>query len=177
VAETRIISVIGRKDSGKTTLVTALSADFQRRGKSVGTIKHSCHHPNIDTEGTDTWRHFNEGNANQVIYETAEQRVIFERQQQESDPVDLTKKYLMDNDIVLVEGFKTHNLPKIEVVRKESTEPPLYDPAAPNASNWIALVTDRDDLDFSIPVFRFRDTAWMVTLSQILWAKAKIVTT
>lgn len=177
MAETRIVSIIGRKNSGKTTLVTALAADFHRRGKSVATIKHSCHHPTIDAEGTDTWKHFNEGHANQVVYETAKQRVIFERQQQESDPVDITKKYLMENYIVLVEGFKTHDLPKIEVVRRYSTEPPLYDVSAENASNWIAIVTDRDDLDLPIPVFRFKDTSWLVTLSQILLAKARIVTT
>jgi molybdopterin-guanine dinucleotide biosynthesis protein B len=177
VAETRLVSIIGRKNSGKTTLVTALAADYHRRKKRCATIKHSCHHPSIDREGTDTWRHFNEGMATQVVYETAGQRVIFKRQKEEGDPVSITRQYLMDNDLVIVEGFKGLDLPKIEVYRSVLDEPPLFEPGRPDAANWIALVTDQEDLQLPIPVFRYQDTAWMMTLSNVMWQKALVVTT
>ena len=57
----RIVSVIGRKDAGKTTLLIALAREFKRQGKRVMTIKHASHPAVLDHEGTDTWRHFHEG--------------------------------------------------------------------------------------------------------------------
>jgi len=61
MASPRLISIVGRKNAGKTTLTVALAAEFVRRGKRVMTIKHGHHGTSADTEGTDSWRHFHEG--------------------------------------------------------------------------------------------------------------------
>jgi molybdopterin-guanine dinucleotide biosynthesis protein MobB len=76
---TKLVSVIGYKNAGKTTLVAALSHEFKRQKKRVATIKHSSHPVDVDRQDTDSWRHFHEGNADSVLVASPELRVTFER--------------------------------------------------------------------------------------------------
>ena len=172
---TRIISVIGRKNAGKTTLVVALASEYTKRGRKVATIKHGHHPALVDTEGTDTWRHFNEGLAQRVLIDSPGQRVLFERTDADGDPMELARRYMLGMDIVMVEGFKTSTLPKIEVHRRTEHPAPLFDPRSPNHSSWVALVTDDEALRVPFPVFRFTDTAWLVTLSNLACDRAVTV--
>ncbi|MCL4867136.1 MAG: molybdopterin-guanine dinucleotide biosynthesis protein B, partial [Gemmatimonadales bacterium] len=82
----RIFSVVGRKNAGKTTLLVAMAREFRRQGKRVMTIKHASHPADADREGTDTWRHFHEGNAERVLIASPELRVVFERSPDTEDP-------------------------------------------------------------------------------------------
>ena len=54
MAATRILSIVGRKNAGKTTLAVALAAEYVRRGKRVMTIKHASHPAAVDSPGTDS---------------------------------------------------------------------------------------------------------------------------
>jgi molybdopterin-guanine dinucleotide biosynthesis protein B len=166
-----MISVVGKKDAGKTTLVVALASEFARRGRRVATIKHGTHPANVDTPGTDTYRHYKEGMASQVLIEFPGGRVLFERAEQESDPFALAQRYL-DAHIVLVEGFTKTALPKVEVHRPSLHKEPLFNPSDPDAERWVAVVTDDEHLQLSIPVFRFSDTAWLPTLANLVWERA-----
>src|SRR6266516_319689 len=129
VAATRMISIIGRKNAGKTTLLVALAAELVRRKFRVMTIKHGTHPADTDQRGKDSWRHWHEGRADRVLMEGPGQRVLWERTEHESDPVALTRRYLEGAEIVLVEGFKGAPLPKIEVYRLAAGPEPLFDPA------------------------------------------------
>jgi molybdopterin-guanine dinucleotide biosynthesis protein B len=174
VAATRLISVVGRKDAGKTTLVVALAAELVRRRLRVMTLKHGTHPATLDAQGTDTWRHWHEGKAERVLLEAPGQRVLFERTTKDGDPVALARQYLQGADIVLAEGFTKHPLPKIEVHRRQCGAP-IFDPAAHEPSDWVALLTDDADYRAPFPVFRFSDTAWLVTLANLAWDRAKIL--
>lgn len=169
---TKIISIIGRKDAGKTSLVVALASEFTRRGKRVMTIKHAAHPAALDTPGTDTFRHFHEGKADRVLIASPEIRAVIERSPDDTDPITLARRYLSDADIVLVEGFKAEPLPKVEVFRRAVADTPLYDPTAANASQWIAIVTDDAHLAAECPVLRFKDTIWLQLLAALTWDKA-----
>jgi len=103
------------------------------------------------------------------------QRVLFERTPAESDPITLTRRYLSDADIVLVEGFKRAPLPKIEVYRTVAGPKPIFDPAVHDPADWVAMVTDDRDVRAPFPVFRFSDTAWLVTVANLAWDSAKIL--
>ena len=175
MAATRIISIIGRKDAGKTTLAVALAAEFARKRLRVMTIKHASHPVDIDRAGTDSYRHFHEGHAERVLIASPALRVLVERAPDDTDPIALARRYLAEADIVLVEGFKRADLPKIEVFRREASSTPLYDPAAPNAEDWIAIVTDDDQFDAPVPVLRFRDTMWLQLLANLAWDRAKVL--
>src|SRR3989454_12235283 len=95
-----------------------------------------------DQRGKDSWRHWHEGHAERVLMEGPGQRVLWERTEQESDPIALARRYLGGADIVLVEGFKAAPLPKIEVYRLAAGPQPLFDPAGPQPGDRGALGTD-----------------------------------
>jgi molybdopterin-guanine dinucleotide biosynthesis protein B len=170
---TKIISVIGHKNAGKTTLVAALAHEFKRQKKRVATIKHASHPVDVDRPDTDSWRHFHEGNADGVLVASPELRVTFERRPDDTGPEDLARRYFSDMDIVLVEGFKTAPIPKIEVFRKEIAKGPLFSPEASNASDWIAIITD--DTRYTAPcrVLRFSDTMWLTVLGMMIMDQGK----
>jgi molybdopterin-guanine dinucleotide biosynthesis protein len=100
------------------------------------------------------------------------QRVLLERTAEPSDPVTLARRYLDGGDIVLVEGFHLAPLPKIEVHRLAIGRRPIFDPAAHDPARWVAMLTDDATYRAPFPVFRFGDTAWLVTLTNLAWEHA-----
>lgn len=169
----RMVSVIGHKNAGKTTLVAALAHEFKRQKRRVGTIKHASHPLEVDKAGTDSWRHFHEGRADGVIVASPDLRVAFERRTDDATPEELALRYYGDMDVVLVEGFKASPLPKIEVHRKEIAKAPLFSGELPNAAEWLAIITD--DHRYSAPcrVLHFSDTMWLTVLTALIMEQAK----
>ncbi|KKG15936.1 molybdopterin-guanine dinucleotide biosynthesis protein MobB [Methanosarcina sp. 2.H.T.1A.6] len=103
----KVISVVGYKKSGKTTLVSALVRELSGFG-TVGTVKHMGEQ-RLNPEETDTGRHFDAG-ADTVIGITGSELVSFSRDSDLEDALDM----LCDRglDFAVVEGFKESNLPK-----------------------------------------------------------------
>ncbi|HEV8150420.1 MAG TPA: molybdopterin-guanine dinucleotide biosynthesis protein B [Gemmatimonadales bacterium] len=169
----RIVSIIGHKNAGKTTLVCALAHEFKRQKRRVGTIKHASHPIEVDRSGTDSWRHFHEGRADGVVVASPDLRVSFERRGDEAGPEELARRYYADMDVVIVEGFKTAPIPKIEVFRKEVAKTPLFDPEAENASEWLAIITDDHRYTAPCRVLHFSDTMWLTVLTAMVMEQAK----
>lgn len=115
----RVISVVGWKNNGKTTLVVRLVEHLTRRGLRVSTVKHAHHSIDLDRPGKDTWRH-REAGAEEVVLATAKRWILMHELRDEAEPplAELLAK-LAPVDIVVVEGFKGTSLPKIEVHRGE----------------------------------------------------------
>jgi molybdopterin-guanine dinucleotide biosynthesis protein MobB len=173
LAETRILAVVGKKGSGKTTLLAALSAEFVRKGRRVMTVKHGAPAAGLEAPGSDTERHFREGLAERSLVVSSGILVCYDHRPETTDPIVLARRYLSGADIVLVEGFRQAPLPKIEVFRRAAGPTPIYDPAAPNASEWVAIVTDDDHFEAAPPVLRFRDTMWLQLVANMAWEKAR----
>jgi molybdopterin-guanine dinucleotide biosynthesis protein B len=137
-----IVSVVGKKKSGKTTTVEALVAELVRRGFRVGTIKHG-HDFDLDRAGTDSWRHRAAGSRRTVLAGPDGFAVVGAWPGAgEEGPVELAARYLDDLDLVVVEGFKTAPVPKIEIFRRAVHAEPVFAPGAPGAERLIAVVTD-----------------------------------
>ncbi len=177
MAATRFISIIGRKNAGKTTLTVALASEFARRGHRVMSMKHTDHPAQVDQPGMDSWRHFHEGRAERVLLVSPQLRVLFDRMPEEYDPIGLAREYLAGADIVLVEGFKRSPLPKIEVYRRAVAPEPIYQAGTPNADLWVAIVTDDHGFDCDRRVLRFNDTMWLQLLSNLAWEHALVAET
>lgn len=175
MASTRIISIIGRKNAGKTTLAVALASELVRRGHRVMTIKHGHHPADVDRHGSDTWRHFHEGHAERVLIASPDLRVLFERSPDDYDPVRLARQYMDGADIVLTEGYKAAKLPKIEVFRRATGSGPLYAAAGPNANQWVAVITDDPDFRADCAVLHFHDTIWLQLLANLAWERSLIL--
>lgn len=138
-----MVCIVGKKKSGKTTTVIALVAELKRRGHRVMTVKHG-HHFNLDREGTDSFRHREEGGAERVVLAGPGQFAVVGNWPGGSEvgPAELAARYLGDADVVVVEGFKGERLPKIEVFRRAAHESPVWDPDRDDAHEFIAGVTD-----------------------------------
>jgi molybdopterin-guanine dinucleotide biosynthesis protein MobB len=172
VAATRIISIIGRKHTGKTTLTVALAAELGRRSRRVMTMKHAHHLAEVDRAGSDSFRHFNEGRAERTLLVAPDLQVLFHHVPDRYDPIALAREHLSDAEIVLVEGFKHAPLPKIEVYRPSVAKEPLYARALPNAADWAAIVTDDPLYEPDCRVIRFQDTMWLQLLASLTLERA-----
>lgn len=175
MAPTRLISIVGRKNAGKTTLAVALTSELVRRKHRVMTIKHGHHPADVDRQGSDTWRHFHEGQAERVLIASPELRVLFERSADDYDPIGLARRYMEGADIVIAEGFKAAPLPKIEVYRRAVADRPLYNPRATNAREWVAILTDDPDFEAECSVLHFTDTIWLQLLASLAWDRALVL--
>jgi molybdopterin-guanine dinucleotide biosynthesis protein B len=124
-----IVSIIGRRNSGKTTLLAALAAELGRRRVRVASIKHSHHEFDIDVPGKDSWRHFHEGGVDAVVVASPTRLALVARAEHaDRDPIALVRRFFdrADFDIVLVEAFTAAPLPKIEIFRRTVHPLPIW---------------------------------------------------
>ncbi len=112
-----IISVVGRSNCGKTTLLEKLIRVLVERGWQVGTIKHHFHGPvEVDVPGKDSWRHRQAG-ASAVALSSRDTLFLVRQVAEEQSPEAIAHRGLLDVDLILTEGFRSGPLPKIEVSR------------------------------------------------------------
>ena len=114
-----ILGLAGFSNSGKTTLSISLIKIFKEKGYSIGTIKHAHHDFEIDKPGKDSWRHRKAGS--QEIIVSSSKRIAHIIEHENYNDTKLKELLLMqrNKDIILVEGFKKANIPKLEVRREE----------------------------------------------------------
>ena len=137
-----MVAVIGKKHSGKTTLLVRLAAELGRRGHRVMSIKHGTHTFNIDPSTTDTYRHYHEGSVERVAMAAPDKFALVMRWAAELGPEEIAERYMSDADVVLCEGFKRSALPKIEIFREGVHPLPLYDAGSSESDRYLAVVTD-----------------------------------
>ena len=175
MAATRVISVVGKKDAGKTSLVVALAAEFVKRGRRVATIKHGTHPADVDKPGTDTYRQYHEGMAGQGLLGVPRGGGVFERTTGEAAAPTPVRGHPRGGGTGRVAGHTRSPRATSEVHRRSLHHAPLFDAASPEAALWIAMVTDDDTLRLPMPVFRFSDTGWFVALAQLAWEHAMVI--
>ncbi|NIP61130.1 MAG: molybdopterin-guanine dinucleotide biosynthesis protein B [Gemmatimonadetes bacterium] len=166
-----ILCVVGKKDSGKTTLVVGLVAELVGRGRRVMTIKHG-HGFELDREGTDSWRHRHEGGALRVALAGPDQMAVQGGWGPEGEPgpEEIAARFLDDAELVVAEGYKGATLPKVEVHRAGRHASPVYAPDAPDAALFVAFVTDRPDVELPLPVFDLTDPELIPKLTDLVEA-------
>jgi molybdopterin-guanine dinucleotide biosynthesis adapter protein len=151
----RIFGLAGWSGSGKTTLMTALIPEMVARGVSVSTVKHAHHAFDLDQPGKDSWRH-REAGAREVMVGS---RLRWALQHELRGAVEPTLDELLARmsavDLILVEGFKLHPHPKIEVWRPAVGRPALY----PEDPFVVALASDERLPDLPLPQLPLADAA------------------
>jgi molybdopterin-guanine dinucleotide biosynthesis protein B len=119
-----VVSFVGYHNSGKTTFATKVVEVLKSRGLKIAVLKSTKHEKVIeDKEGKDSYR-YKQAGANAVGIVCPRELVLFE----DVDEIDLNYlafRLFYDYDLVVCEGFKRQEVPKIEVLRKELGQPSL----------------------------------------------------
>ena len=150
-----IVSIVGHSQSGKTTLMEKLVREMVSRGYRLATIKHTHHDIVPEQTEKDSWRHLQAGSTAAVL--SSPDRVILTKPMAEASLDDITRLLGEDYDLILAEGFKQDNAPKIEVHRK-SIGPLLTD-----LKKLFAIVSD-EPLDTRVRQFAHDDVSSLADL-------------
>lgn len=148
-----VISIVSKKNSGKTTLLEALIPELCRRGYRVGTVKHDVHGFDIDREGKDSWRHKHAG-AQAVVISSPRKIALVKDVAEELNIDQIVNQYFPDMDLVITEGYKKGDKPKIEVFRRAAHETPLH--RKENPDTLIAVASD-GPIDLGVPRLDLND--------------------
>lgn len=113
------IAVVGRHNSGKTTLIERLIAELVSRGLDVGSIKHHSHRGfDIDIPGKDSYRHRAAG-ASETVIAAPGQVARIKTVEDEVECSELVRS-MPNHDIIVVEGYRKSGLPTVEIMRSGS---------------------------------------------------------
>ncbi len=115
-----VFGIAGWKKSGKTTLTTRLIAEFTKRGLRIASVKHAHHDFRIDDEETDSARHRRAGSGQVAIVGSERWALVSELRGGPEPGLFEVIAALEPCDLVLVEGYKSAPIPKIEARRHES---------------------------------------------------------
>ena len=150
VTDPALISVVGFSGAGKTTLLEKLIHELASRGYNVGSIKHDVHGFEMDKPGKDSWRHKHAGAAVTIISSPHQIGMVMDVDH-DYHPDEL-KRFFSNMDIVLTEGYKQGDKPKLEIFRHELRDEPL----CKNDDHLIALISDTR-FDLGVPHFSLND--------------------
>jgi molybdopterin-guanine dinucleotide biosynthesis protein B len=162
-----IISIVGKSDSGKTTLIEKLVPELTRKGYRIATVKHDVHGFEVDQEGKDSWRHKKAG-AHTVIISSPQKIALIRDVEKDSTLDEIRRRWVQDVDLLLSEGYKKDVQPKIEVFRKEKHKKLL----CTKKDNLIAIVSDRK-FNVGVPCFHLEDMKGLSNFIEKEFLKSK----
>ncbi len=133
-----IVSIVGRSNSGKTTLIEKIIPLLTKKGYRIATVKHCSHGFEMDKEGKDTWKHKKAGAK--TIVAVSDKKIAMIRDIKERYKLEeIRDRFIEDVDLIIAEGYKTERYQKIEVIRDGVGKRPL----CTRDNNLIAIVSDR----------------------------------
>ena len=149
----KVMGIVGWSGSGKTSLLIQVLPILKGRGLRVSTMKHAHHWFDVDTRGKDSFRH-REAGASEVLVVTSSRWVLMHESREEPEPsIEALIERMTPVDLLLIEGFKTHSHPKLEIHRQSEGKPllSLEDPGI------VAVASDRPLPGLAVPVLDLND--------------------
>jgi molybdopterin-guanine dinucleotide biosynthesis adapter protein len=157
----KVIGIAGWSGAGKTTLISRVIPYLRQQGLRVSVIKHAHHDFDVDVPGKDSWVHRQSG-AEEVLVSSANRWALMHELRGVAEPElpELLKK-MSPVDLVVIEGFKSAPIRKIEVHRKANGKPPLFpgDPA-------IAGIATDSPVETTLPVAHLDDIPAVAAMMQ-----------
>jgi len=157
---TRIIGLAGWSGSGKTTLVTKVIPVLVKRGLKVATVKHAHHDFDTDQPGKDSWLHRQAGASEVAIVSSRRWAIVHELGDEPEPSLGEVLAKLSAVDLVIVEGFKRHAHPKLEVYRAAIGKPLLH----LDDDCIVAIATDAPLPEALVPVLKLDDIDRIATV-------------
>lgn len=116
-----MVSFVAPSGTGKTTLLEGVIAGLVARGHQVGAVKHDAHRIELDTEGKDSWR-LRAAGAEATLLMGRDQFAFFANEAQVPSLPQIASLLFSDMDLVLVEGFRSADLPTVLVTRADHVD-------------------------------------------------------
>ena len=151
----KVIGISGWSGTGKTTLLVKLIPELIKRGYSASSLKHAHHKFDVDKPGKDSYRHREAGAREVMVASAARWALMHENQTDDEPALDELIQHMTPVDILLVEGFKREDFPKIEVWRNDENGPALH----LTDDSIVAVATNNKDLQTTLPVLELDDPA------------------
>ena len=158
-----VVSIVGCSGVGKTTLLEKLIRELKRRGLRIATIKHDRHGFEIDRPGKDTWRHAQAG-SDVVAIASPDRVAVIARTGQELSLDEIVAHLPVRVDIVLTEGYKYGDKPKIEVSRSACGGELL---CGGGEDGLLALATDQAHPEVRVPQYGLDDVVGLADLLEV----------
>jgi molybdopterin-guanine dinucleotide biosynthesis adapter protein len=143
-----IVSIVGKSDVGKTTLLEKILKELKARGYRIATIKHDAHSFEIDHPGKDSWRHKQAG-AVMTVISSKEKIAVVADSDHDLTLDEIRERYIEGVDLILSEGYKRETHPKIEVFRSEHRPEML----CTDDDSLVAVAGDPPNPPGHVPVF------------------------
>ncbi|MEO3693182.1 molybdopterin-guanine dinucleotide biosynthesis protein B [Roseateles paludis] len=161
----KVMGIAGRSGMGKTTLLERLVPHFTAQGLRVSLIKHSHKDIEVDRPGKDSYR-LREAGCQEVLLLGRTRWALMHELRGDPEPeLPYLLSRLQHCDLVLVEGFKGGDFPKLEVFRPAHGAPPLW----PEWPGIAAVASDAVLEDCPLPVVSLGDTAG---IAEVVWGRA-----
>ena len=149
----KIFGIVGKSGSGKTTLLEKLIPVITKRGIRVSTIKHTHHKFDLDKPGKDSFRQREAGSCEVMLASSHRWALLHELCDEKEPEVKDLIKHMTPVDLVLVEGFKFHDHPKIEVYRPAHGREPLW----PTDQTILAVASDETPVELDRSLIDLND--------------------
>lgn len=155
-SQTPVFGICGWKKSGKTTLTIRLIEELARRGYKVASVKHAHHEFQVDDQDTDSARHRRAGAGEVAVIGGKRWAIIHELREEPEPSLAEILSWLSPADLVLVEGYKSAAIPKIEARRQVQQDKRRL---APHDPHIVAIAADHETDANGLPVFALDDVA------------------
>lgn len=145
-----VIGFAAYSGTGKTTLIEKLILKLKSQGLRLAVIKHDAHDFHIDHEGKDSWRFAHAGADITMISSAGKTAIIEQRQRSFQQNLSM----IHDVDLILVEGYKQEDIPRIGICRKATGK------GLPGSvEDYAAIITDDQELSTAstVPCFDLND--------------------
>ena len=134
-----IISIAGKQNAGKTTLIKDLIPKLKEHGYRVGTLKYNIRKFDIDHEGKDTYKYSSSG-ADSVAISTLSEFVVMKKTAKPLTLQEIIEAHFSDVDVVLVEGYREDGYPRVRIIDPQDTNRVKTD-----SENELLLVNEKTE--------------------------------
>jgi len=149
----KVFGMVGWSGSGKTTLLQDLLPELIQRGLTVSTMKHTHHSVDLDRSGKDSYKH-REAGASEVLITSSTRWALMHELRGEAEPdMDALIARMTPVDLLLIEGFKRHRHPKMEIHRPAVGKPLI----ARDDASIVAVACDAPLDGLRVPVIDLDD--------------------
>lgn len=145
-----VISFVGWHNAGKTTVLEKVVRELTERGFRIGLLKHTEKRFQLDKPGSDTARLAQAGACQVAI--ASQERIGFYGRVEQEPTLDEMCALFRDVDLIITEGYKQGDKPKIFVARSEISRD------IPALSQLAAIVADFEVGDQNVPCFGLEET-------------------